>query len=233
MIELLWNVPCAVAAVTAWLLVYRRRAVPERWPFWRPIALLLTANTFADLAGFALRQGYLAELPRPYTGLARVAFHLEQALFLAYHWGVAAVAVVVLARRLPWPVLAWIAAVAVAVIGYSIDDAQGLPWLRGKERVGVFLYVNQFAVVAICAWSYARYHRSMRDVDYPLAHQTVAMMLATMEGALLFGPYMFGIRELDPFRFWWLAQIGYVGLFSWLALTQWRLRWTPTIRMPF
>ena len=68
------------------------------------------------------------------------------------------------------------------------------------------LYINQLAVVATCGWAFLRYHRARWEREYPQPHESIAIVLGAAEAALFFGPYMVGIRELEPFKGWWLSM---------------------------
>lgn len=228
-LELIGLVILSRAELTAWLLVRER-------PYYRPLAWLLAADFFSVLAGLAMRHGYLAVQPRPYVGLARVLFHGEQLAGLVWPVGVASVALVVLARRSPWPAfLAGAVALAARVALY--------PWLRA-ERLAVALLVEQVALVALGAWAWRRFSRDARPVrpvrdelwEAPVPwlqehHKAVGVILLA-ELVLLFGPHLVGISNGDglritpgnPFEKWGLAQILYSSLFVWLAIMQRRWR---------
>ena len=96
-----------LAAATALMLARRRFD-------YRPMALFLAAVVGVQLVRFVLLVAVLqlaTDAGRlPFTGAERAAFHVEQALFVAFPMGIAALAVRVLARRRAWPVaLAWVA----------------------------------------------------------------------------------------------------------------------------
>lgn len=223
-------VACAAAAFTAWHLTRLR-------PYYRPVARLLAANLAADLAGLAIFQLYLYAIPAPYTGVARLLFHGEQAAGLAWHVGVAAVALVVLARRSPWP--AFVAGAVAVVVRVAL-----YPWLR-QERLAWLLLGEQVALVALGIWAWRRFSREARPVrivhgeprEMPSPwlqehHKALGVILA-VEFVMLFGPHLIGVANGDglritpgnPFKRWVLAQIGYTALFTGLAIQHWRWRW--------
>lgn len=87
------------------VLAARRRA-------YAPVAVFLAAATLTDIVRWQLAQGPLA-VPGPYTGALRPVYHLEQAGFLLWPFGLLAAAVKVFATRSPWPVgVAYAATVA-------------------------------------------------------------------------------------------------------------------------
>lgn len=215
MIELAGLPLLALAAFTAWRLARLR-------PYYRPIGRLLAANLAADIAGLAIFQLYVHAFQVPYTGVARLAFHVEQATGLVWPVGVAAVALVVLARRSPWP--AFVAGgVAVVVRGALY------PWLR-QERLAWLLLGEQVALVGLCAWAAIQLPKHTQTVERSpapllLEHHKAALWIAGLEVALLAGPHL--LRQVNgfatlPFEKWWIAQVGYSALFIWLSILQWR-----------
>src|SRR5215813_5439255 len=89
------NVLQACAALSAAILAWRRAS-------YRPAACLLGVTTIADWLRLLLDKAILSTALRPYEGMARVGFHLEQALFLTWPAGLAVVAGWVFGRRRPW-----------------------------------------------------------------------------------------------------------------------------------
>ena len=232
LLELLGIVALSRAESSAWLLSRER-------PYYRPIAWLLSADFYACVLGVVLRQGYLSTQPRPYSGLARLLFHVEQAAGLVWPVGVAAVALLVLARRPAWP--AFVAGAAVMAARVAL-----YPWLR-QERLAWLLLGEQVALVALCAWAWLqlrqqRPERIVGEVRRPLPapwlqehHKAVGVILLA-EAVLLFGPHLVGISNGDglritpgnPFEKWGLAQLLYSSLFLWLAIKQRSWRWIAT-----
>jgi len=87
-----------------------------------PIAWLLSAELVADLLRRALAAVALGAGPpggQPYTGGLRVLFHVDQGLFLVWPVGLAAAALVVLAKaRARWALGGGVLAVAILTAGY-------------------------------------------------------------------------------------------------------------------
>lgn len=211
-------VACWAVDSTAWRLARER-------PYYRPLAELFAANIIAELTRYIIRVDVLSRADRPFTGVARLAFHVEQAAGLVWPIGVAAVALVVLTRRPAWPAFAAGAAVLIArIVAY--------PWLRG-DRLAWLLLGDQVALVGLCAWACWHLPKHTRTVERSpapvlLEHHKAALFIVALEASMLAGPYL--LRRVnglaaDPFGLWWLAQIGYTALFMGLAIAQWRWTW--------
>lgn len=164
-------------------------------------------------------------MPGPYAGLARLMFHAEQAGGLVWPVGVAAVALVVLAKRPAWPAL-------VAGAALLVGRVAAYPWLRG-DRLAWLLLAEQVALVGLCIWAAFQLPRHTRTVERApapvlLEHHKAMLFIVAMEASMLAGPHL--LRRVDgygtqPFTLWWLAQIGYSALFAGLAIAQWRWTW--------
>jgi hypothetical protein len=139
---------CSIGATSlAWPMARRR---PEH----RPVAWLLTFGLVSDLIrrglqGLVLGPAYVALAGAPATGWVRVAAHVEQALFLAWPAGLAALTLWTYLRWRPWPVvLGYATTIAVLIIGY--------PGLRGalvrKAYLGFELACVALAVGAFVHW---------------------------------------------------------------------------------
>jgi len=92
----------SVAVALAWAVARRNRDH-------QPVAWLLTCGLATDLARRLLHLAILGPAhalfdPEPLTGSARIAGHLDSAIFLAWPATFVAVAVVVFRRRRPWAV---------------------------------------------------------------------------------------------------------------------------------
>jgi hypothetical protein len=112
---ILFVVSCATAAVLAWMIATRH---PEH----RPTAALLSTLLGLQMAVLALDAALLGPLRAElgvraaWTGWAWAASLLANALELAWPAAILGTALVVFARRKPWPaVVAW----AVAVVAYA------------------------------------------------------------------------------------------------------------------
>lgn len=96
----------------------------------------------------------------PYAGLPRVAFHLgEQAPFVAWPIGIAALSIHVIAKRPVWPIaFAYVALVAELVLGY--------PTVRRELLQSVYLAVT-LAALAVSIGGAAAWWRAKRAHDAP------------------------------------------------------------------
>jgi FtsH-binding integral membrane protein len=130
----------AFAAVLAVVLAYRRAEH-------RPVAVFLVSMVVLDVARLYLRSAFHLDVPGPYVGAQRVAFHGDEAGFLAWPAGLAALALAVFdGRRRPWPpALAW-AVVWVALVAlYPSDLVRG----DGLRRVYLAAFLTGLAVVVV------------------------------------------------------------------------------------
>jgi hypothetical protein len=173
---------------------------------YRPVAATLALGLIADVAGELLRRLYLVTQPRPYAGLSRVAYHVEQSCVQAWPAAVVAVGLLVLARVRWWPsVAAWGLVVGAHVLAY--------PWLR-EERLAQALRVEQAVAVAVLVWCAVRWRKEEREPEH-----AAALALALGEVLVL----LFSFSG-SPFRLWVVAQIAYTFVFVWLAVMQRRWR---------
>jgi hypothetical protein len=203
------------AAVLGW-------GLAARSPAHRPIAWLLSVGFGSDVARRLLRVAVLAPArvalgTAPYGGAARVAFHAESALFLAWPAAIAATALVVLLRpaegdateaRQPRDVLG-VALVWALVMGAL---AASYPLVRGSLLARCYLGAELAALVvgvgALATWIGRRRTPEVR-------HVALALVLAAELVSVLVGPWRVGL-----FASWTLAQAVYVALFGVLILLQ-------------
>lgn len=227
--ELSVALSCFVAARSAAELSQTR-------PYYRPIEKLLAANLIADLIGAAM-EAHRVGSGRPFLGVARLTFHVQQAAGLVWPVGVASVALVVLARRPAWP--AFVAGGVMLLARVAL-----YPWLR-QERLAWLLLGEQVALVALCAWAWWRFWKRERPVrivndekrEHPapwmLEHHKALAWILFVEALHLVGPHLIGVANGDglritpgnPFQRWALAQIGYTALFAGLSIQQRIWRW--------
>lgn len=198
----------ALAALLAVALAWRR-------PSYRPTAGFLLGALVASLVRLAMRP-WLGAAPVPYVGAARLGFHLDSALFLAWPLGIAALARWTFAGRRPWPVLlAWVLAVAALVLGY--------PTIRGdllrKVLLGGELAALAVAVVAFVAFVGAR--------QKPRLEHVAAMLILALEGATLAGPWLAGLYAEG----WRGALVTYSALYAGLAVLQGGFLWSRPSRI--
>ncbi len=185
---------CLVTIVLAWTTARQR---PEH----RPIAALLMLGLGADvarqvLATAFLRPAHIAAGDGAFTGWARVVGHVDEALFLAYPAGLAALALWVLLKRRPWPVLAvYGATLAALVLGY--------PTVRGPLLGRVYSAV-ELAAVAVWLGGVVTW---VRRRDVPTLASGVTLLLGAVEIVTLL-PFKKG-----PFAYWPIAQASYMTLY--------------------
>lgn len=136
----------------------------------------------------------------PFTGAARLSFHLEEALFLAWPAGVAAVALWYFAgpRWSAVPALIW-----ALVVGYL---ATHYPAVRGEALRDVYAAAELAAVLAsagaITRWTWRR-------LSPTPAHVCVLLVVLVDGGATLAGSLRWGL-----WAFWYLDQIAALFMFS-------------------
>lgn len=198
----------AIVTVAAWLVARQRAGL-------RPVALYLTVSLVADLARWPLTttviipaQARLGEAP--ITGWARVACDVDNALFLAPHAALAALAVGVFTRRRPWPVaLVWVAAVAALAIGY--------PLTRGAVLRQCYL-AAELTTLGIMTGCYVLFWWSKRKPDIA---NFCTLALGAGNIAVVIGPYRLG----DIFGGWYIAQAMYVTVYVVLLILQGGILW--------
>jgi hypothetical protein len=153
-------------AVVAWSLARGWWTIAP-WPHLRQVAWLASLGAVADVAGMALREYALKGESKPYVGIARLAYHAEQALVLGWPAALLAVALVAFLRRRAWPVaVPW--ALAVVAVAWAY------PWLR-LERLGYAYAVWSWlccGTVAAIAW------RTYRSVDWGPHHVATLLLVA-------------------------------------------------------
>ncbi len=193
-----------VVALLAWRVTHYR-------PQHRPLAAYLTAIAAADLARWvigpthgdpALRYGLglLFDSAGPYAGALRVAFHVDEALYLVGPVGLAMVAIRVLAGRRPDHVvgagaLLWVALVAT------------YPATRGAMLTDRIYPAAEWASVATVGLATALWWRG-RPPRWPGFPEVLTWMYgATVVSLLVAGPFAMA----NPVAAWWS---GWGALFS-------------------
>lgn len=141
--------PYLIAILSAVLAILLARRRAEH----RPVALFLGAMVAIDLARLARRAIFpLGDLPHPHAGLARLAFHVDEAGFIAWPFGLAALAIVVFGGRpRPWFVLAaYVATLAGLVALYPSAYVRA----EGLQRVYLAAFLASFAlyVATLARW---------------------------------------------------------------------------------
>lgn len=181
----------------------------------RPALALLLGGLAADvlreaLGAYVLRPERALLGPGvPYAGWTRAAFHLDQALFLAWPFGVLA---------LSW--WAWRRsgfAVQLILAAWLINVhalASRYPALRGEALGHAYGLLAAFcAALSLCAVALRRERAG--------ALQLVSLLLVAGECATLAGPYLG-----RPFETWGLGQATWTFVFAAAALAALSGRWT-------
>lgn len=202
---LLWVAHLALlgAAMSAVILA-RRRA--DHWPIAIFFAWFMgvTVTRGALDAGFGLLRP--VESP-PFTGAARIAFHLDQGMELSWAAGLAAVAILAFSRQ-RWPValvaLLWAGAVAYLATHY--------PEIRGDVLRQVYL-AAELAALAVATgvmitWTWRR--------ESPTPVRVCALCLYVGDAVTLFA----GAWHWGFWVHWDLQQAGFALLYATLAVFQ-------------
>jgi hypothetical protein len=169
-----------------------------------PIALFLGWVAFADLARHAINRGPLAGIAGPLSGWPRVFGHLESALFVSWHFGLAALARSVFGRRVIWPVAAlYGATMAVLILTYPTFRAANL----ARAYTAIEYACIAASLAALISWGWRR--------QAPTLTHACGAVLILVELANIAGPYRLGL-----FESWDLALAVYVILYLGLILIQ-------------
>lgn len=205
----MWTVAAAlylVAVALAW-------GVARRRPEHRPVAALLSVGLVADLVRQAI--GVLVLQPTraasggaPFSGQARAAFHVDEALFLAWPAAVAACAVAVYLRRRPWPV-------ALVYVVATIAVCAAYPMLRGPALARAY-FGAELAGVAVALGSFIMW--AWRRESPNLTRGALFLIVAIELVTLL--PFNKG-----PFQYWPIAQASYMTLYVVLIVLHGGILW--------
>lgn len=201
-----------VAASSAWQRTRAGRAdfTPTLRPLWLFLALTLAVDAFRALGQHAT----LRDAPRPFTGLARAVFHVDQAGVIGWSAGLVAVVLVAFAERDRRVLLLPIACFAA---GITIAFAFAYPELR-EQKLGLAYLVVHIATVLVClgcaalAWFRDRWFG-------PAARASTVLIVG--EIATLFGPYLG-----EPLKHW--ATANAISAVTYLVLA-WELRRPRTV----
>lgn len=191
----------AVTTATAWALSRRNREH-------RPIAWFLTLALAADAVRWPI-QSVLTADRAPFTGPLRLLFHADEGLFLAWHAGIAALAMWLFLRRRPWVVgIAWALAVALLSATYPIT--------RGQVLRQAYLAV-ELATLAVVTGFYVMFWWRK---SAPTLQTWCALIIGGVEIVIVAGPYTQGL-----FTAWDLAQAAYATLYGALCVVQGGALW--------
>jgi hypothetical protein len=204
-------------------------AIAGRRRVYRPVAFVLASTAIADGAHTAicelvlvpdqaaLRAAGVDPAIVPFTGWTAVACHIDNALFLTWQAGIAALALTVFTKLRPWPVaILWAAA--------SIALALTYPITRGEVLRRVYLAADLVAL-AVAVASFASWFRRRQPGQGFTFPQLIATSIFTMElGALFVGAWRWNI-----FENWSLSQVVYATLYAGCIFLQGAVLWiTPS-----
>ena len=162
-------------------------------PRHRPAAVLLSVEVAANVVRQALAllnaPAYAAAHGAPLTGLGRAFFHTDEALFLAWPFGLAAVAALVFLEE---PHRRRVAALVGSMWGLS---ALAYPMIRGPLLGRVYLAVELTSLATILASGWSWWQRWERP---SLVEGSVIILGAVELGAVI---------QWSPFGKGWDAQV--------------------------
>lgn len=191
----------AARAAALALAVHRLRRDREHLP----VVGFLAWITIVDLVRWWINHGPLAGVTGPFVGWLRFYGHLDSALFISWHFGMAVLARRAFGRQTVWPVgLAYAITVAALVASYPAVRAGRL----ALAYAAIELLALAASFAAIITWAWRRHTPSVTHV--------CVLVLVFVEVANLAGPYM-----SDLFNSWAQAQVVYVALYTGLILVQW------------
>jgi hypothetical protein len=204
-------------------------SVARHRPPHRPVALFLFVTAITDIIHTALgrlvlwpaldlvRAAGLDPARIPFTGWVRVTVHVDQALFLTWHAGLAALALVVFTKLRPWPVaILWVAASLALALTYPIT--------RGEVLRRVYLAADLIAL-AVAVASFASWFRRRR----PGQGFTFPQLIATLIFAIELGALFVGAWRWNIFENWSLSQAAYATLYAACIFLQGAVLWiTPS-----
>jgi hypothetical protein len=177
----------------------------------RPLAVFLAATLAADGLRELLRAEVLSTASRPFTGWARAAFHVEQALFLAWSFGLAALAAAVFldpCRRLPGFGRRAFAVTAAAWALVCLALASRYPELRGQQLLDAYGRATLACLIAAAIHAAAG-----AFLGPPLDRaRRAALWLLVGDAAAVLGPYAGA-----PLNHWWLAQAASTAAYLFVA----------------
>lgn len=171
-------------------------------PRHRPVALLFAFAVVSDLVVKALQIAWLAGAPRPFAGAARLAYHAEVLLSVAWPCALGYLAARTFQRLRPRarciPVGVWIGVVVAHVLLFP---------MTGRQTSRLFLGV-EVAMLALSAACVAAGWRA----TWRAAHGVVLFLLGVELVVVLLGPFATSI-----FRDWNVARVIYTAAFTGLA----------------
>lgn len=206
-----------------WNAVRLSRLVPR----YRAVRFVLGAGLALDVLRVALRLLVLRHAPRPFVGLARAVFHVDQGAVLALPALSAGLALVVLLGA-PWRPLAaalgvcWAALLGCVAARYP--ELRGDAWLdvvHGVAGASVVVQLSAAAIWRIRGWATLRALRRAAPAGMtvtsviPTLPDRAVLVLLVGDGAALLGPWLGA-----PVAHWPIWQVQSAVTLATLALLE-------------
>lgn len=180
-------------------------------PSLRPALWFLLVTLIADVFRMVIQAWVLKEAPRPFTGINRVLFHLDELGVVGWNAGLVVVSMLAFgdqaerAKRGIVPILF----AACAAWGLLIG---GYPSIRG-ERLEQHYFALEVITVAACIGLESQLWK--RDRWFGVGARAASVLVAA-EAATLLGPYLG-----EPLKYWATANV--ISACAYLVL-MWELR---------
>lgn len=138
----------------------------------------------------------------PYAGGYRVAFHLDQALFLAWPFGLDALAIGLSLRGNAKPLLSFLAVTYGFVFAGIVVS---YPAIRGADLGVVYAMINAYCLLASVT-TFALFVVSGATIT---ATRRAVWSLLVADVVTMVGPYL-----LSPYRYWWIANVASTAAYA-------------------
>ncbi len=203
---------CA-ATIAAWRRVRLGRV--EFTPTLRPLCVFLAVTLIADVVRWFGQRFVLQHAARPFTGLPRACFHVDQAGVIGWNAGLLAIVVLAFSERERIaPKLLRISSIATCLV---TSLAFHYPHIRA-EKLGTVYLIVEIATVIACIGFAA--HAWFKTRWFGIAARAVSVLVVA-EVATLLGPFLG-----EPFKNWATANGISAAAYAVLA---WELRRTLTV----
>ncbi|XXY51000.1 hypothetical protein WME91_07630 [Sorangium sp. So ce269] len=200
----------------AWALARGWRGRP-RWPFYRPVAALLSWALATSLARGAIQHLVLHPAREaigpdaPYSGPARAWYLAELAIRLSWPFAILAATLAVFRRhRAWWLVGAW--ALAAAALCWAYPDIRRGPQWRIEAGIASVCWLGS-------AWAVWRWYAG--DESAPVAAHTAMMLVLAAQSSVLAVTQWSG----NPVEHWTGARVTYGVMYAGVLVYQTRKLW--------
>jgi hypothetical protein len=183
---------CA-AVFAAWRRVRLGRV--EFTPTLRPLWVFLLITLIADVVRWLGQHFVLQHALRPFTGFARVCFHVDQAGVIGWNAGLLAIVVLAFSER--ERIAPKLLPIASFAVGTVLSFGFAYPELRA-EKLGVAYTIGEIATVLACMVFAA--HAWFKTRWFGIAARAVSVLVVA-EIATLLGPFLG-----EPFKNWATAN---------------------------